>query len=34
MVAVGDLILERWAARRKFDLFESVFGVKLAFAEE
>jgi len=34
VVADGDLLLERWAARRKFDLFESVFGVKLAFAEE
>jgi exopolyphosphatase/guanosine-5'-triphosphate,3'-diphosphate pyrophosphatase len=33
LVAEGDLLLERWAARRKFDLFENVFGVKLALAE-
>jgi exopolyphosphatase/guanosine-5'-triphosphate,3'-diphosphate pyrophosphatase len=32
--AEGDLLLERWAARRKFDLFENVFGAKLALAEE
>jgi exopolyphosphatase/guanosine-5'-triphosphate,3'-diphosphate pyrophosphatase len=34
LVAEGDLLLERWAARRKFELFEAVFGVKLALAEE
>jgi exopolyphosphatase/guanosine-5'-triphosphate,3'-diphosphate pyrophosphatase len=34
LVAEGDLLLERWAARRKFDLFEIVFGVKLVLAEE
>jgi exopolyphosphatase/guanosine-5'-triphosphate,3'-diphosphate pyrophosphatase len=34
LVAEGDLLLERWAARRKFDLFETVFGVKLALAED
>jgi exopolyphosphatase/guanosine-5'-triphosphate,3'-diphosphate pyrophosphatase len=34
LVAEGDLLLERWAARRKFQLFETVFGVKLALAEE
>jgi len=32
--AEGDLLLERWAARRKFHLFETVFGVKLTLAEE
>jgi exopolyphosphatase/guanosine-5'-triphosphate,3'-diphosphate pyrophosphatase len=32
--AEGDLLLEKWAARRKFGLFETVFGVKLALAEE
>jgi len=31
--AEGDLLLEKWAARLKFDLFETVFGVKLALAE-
>jgi exopolyphosphatase/guanosine-5'-triphosphate,3'-diphosphate pyrophosphatase len=34
LVADGDLLLERWAARRKFDLFETVFGVKLALADD
>ncbi len=32
--AEGDLLLEKWAARRKFHLFETVFGVKLTLAEE
>jgi len=32
--AEGDLLLEKWAARRKFGLFETVFGVKLALAEK
>ena len=32
--AEGDLLLERWAARSKFDLFEAVFGVKIALADE
>jgi exopolyphosphatase/guanosine-5'-triphosphate,3'-diphosphate pyrophosphatase len=32
--ADGDLLLERWAARRKFGLFGAVFGVKLALAEK
>jgi exopolyphosphatase/guanosine-5'-triphosphate,3'-diphosphate pyrophosphatase len=30
----GDLSLERWAARSKFGLFEAVFGVKIALADE
>jgi exopolyphosphatase/guanosine-5'-triphosphate,3'-diphosphate pyrophosphatase len=34
LVAEGDLLLEKWAARRKFDLFETVFGVKLALVED
>jgi len=33
LVAEGDLLLEKWAARRKFELFERVFDVKLALAE-
>jgi len=24
----GDLLLERWASRRKFELFEEVFGLR------
>jgi exopolyphosphatase/guanosine-5'-triphosphate,3'-diphosphate pyrophosphatase len=30
VAAEGEILLERWAAEKKFGLFEEVFGVRLA----